>query len=113
MIGKEKGVQDPCVRESVNSLSMMAVIVEVKELHYTPGGLAVWEGKLHHVGSVYEAGVMRKLDFEFNAIAFSDVALRLNQIKFSEEIAITGFIAPRSIRTQRLVVHITEFKLRS
>ena len=94
----------------VNQLTMTGMIAEAKDLRYTPGGIAVWEGMLHHTSSVYEAGAMRRVEYDVPVIAFADVALRLVKIPVGRNIELSGFVAPRSVRTQRLVVHITEFK---
>ena len=94
----------------VNQLTMTGMIAEAKNLRYTPGGIAVWEGMLHHTSGVYEAGAMRRVEYDVPAMAFADVALRLVKIPVGRNIVLSGFIAPRSVRTQRLVVHITEFK---
>ena len=94
----------------VNQLTMTGMIAGAKDLRYTPGGIAVWEGMLHHTSSVYEAGAMRRVEYDVPAMAFADVALRLVKIPVGRNIELSGFVAPRSVRTQRLVVHITEFK---
>ncbi len=94
----------------INQLILTGMIAEAKDLRYTPGGIAVWEGMLHHTSGVYEAGAMRRVEYDVPAMAFADVALRLVKIPVGRNIELSGFIAPRSVRTQRLVVHITEFK---
>lgn len=94
----------------VNQLTMTGMITEAKDLRYTPGGIAVWEGMLHHTSSVYEAGALRRLEYDVPAIAFAEKALQLVKIPVGSSVRFSGFIAPRSVRTQRLVVHITEFK---
>lgn len=82
-------------------------------LRFTPAGIAVFEGKFRHEGQVYEAGAMRRLEFDFPAVAFADTAVRLNQISPPQQLEIVGFLAPKSIKTQKLIVHITEFTIRS
>ena len=94
----------------VNQLTMTGMIAEAKDLRYTPGGIAVWEGMLHHTSNVCEAGALRRLEYDVPAIAFADTALQLVKIPVGSSVRFVGFIAPRSVRTQRLVVHITEFK---
>jgi primosomal replication protein N len=54
---------------------------------------------------------MRKLEFDFSAIAFSDVAVRLEKVAVASKVELSGFLAPRSMKTTKLVVHITEFKI--
>lgn len=94
----------------VNTLELSGVVVEKEELRYTPAGIAVFEGIIHHEAFVYEAGAMRRLQFDCPVIAFADVALRLNAVAVGSKIYIVGFVAPRSVRATRLTVHITEFK---
>lgn len=40
----------------INTLAISGVVVEARELRYTPGGIPVWEGRLHHTAEVFEAG---------------------------------------------------------
>ena len=87
-----------------------AVLSEKQELRYTPAGIAVFEAKFEHTGRVYEAGAQRSLHFGFTALAFADVALRLDAVQPGSELELTGFLATRSLRSSRLTVHITEFK---
>ena len=75
-------------------------------LRFTPAGIAVFEGKFRHEGQVYEAGAMRRLEFDFPAVAFADAAVRLDQISPPQQLEIVGFLAPKSIKTQKLIVHL-------
>lgn len=36
----------------INTLAISGVVVEARELRYTPGGIPVWEGRLHHTAEV-------------------------------------------------------------
>ena len=65
---------------------------------------------LHHRSEVVEAGKVRKLEFDFNAVSYGALARRLNGMEIGAEIQFKGFLAPKSMRTRRLTVHITEFK---
>lgn len=97
--------------ESTNKLVIRATLVEQKELRYTPAGYAVFEGNFHYSGEVYEAEALRKVQMEFTALSFSNTALRLSKLKNGDTITMTGFLATRSMRSTRLTVHITEFKI--
>ena len=59
---------------------------------------------------VVEAGKVRKLEFDFNVVSYGALARRLNGMEIGAEIQFKGFLAPKSMRTRRLTVHITEFK---
>jgi primosomal replication protein N len=78
-------------------------------LRYTPAGIAVAEGSFRFEGAVTEAGAARELDFEFSAIAVGPVALGLEREPLGQPLTITGFLAPRTRRSKRLIVHITEY----
>jgi len=78
-------------------------------LRYTPAGLAVAEMSLRHDGSVVEAGTERQLGFEFPAVAVGPVAIALEREPLGMPIELAGFLAPKSRRSSRLIVHITEY----
>jgi len=93
----------------VNQLQITAVPVARSALRYTPAGLAVAEGSFRHEGTTLEAGTERQLDFEFDAVAVGPVALGLEREPLGQPLTLTGFIAPRSKRSRRLVVHVTDY----
>lgn len=95
----------------INSVKLVAVLTERKELRYTPAGLPVFEGKFHFEGDVYEAGAPRHLSFDFTGITFTDNAVALDKVALGSKVAMDGFIAPRSMKTQKLTVHITQFSI--
>ncbi|MCF0253731.1 MAG: primosomal replication protein N [Duodenibacillus sp.] len=88
---------------------MTGVLLEKSALRYTPAGVPVFEAKMHHASALWEAGAQRKVEFDFEVIAFADAALRLDGVREGSPVAMQGFIAPRSIRSARLTVHVTEF----
>ena len=95
----------------MNQLRIRAKAVAKSALRYTPAGVAVLEASFEHEGSVKEAAAERSLAFEFSAIAVGAVALALDREPLGAQMTLDGFIAPRSRRTTRLLVHITEYKL--
>ena len=76
-------------------------------MRFTPAGIEVFEAVLHHRSEVVEAGKVRKLEFDFNVVSYGALARRM---EIGAEIQFKGFLAPKSMRTRRLTVHITEFK---
>ena len=93
----------------MNRLQISAVQVARSALRYTPAGVAVTEGSFRFSGAVVEAGSERQLDYEFAAVAVGPVALGLDREPLGHELSLTGFIAPRTRRSNRLIVHITEY----
>ena len=80
-------------------------------LRYTPAGVAVLEASFEHEGTVTEAAGERTLAFEFAAIALGAIAQALDREPLGQPMLLEGFIAPRTRRTTRLVVHVTEYKV--
>ena len=79
-------------------------------MRYTPAGIAVFEAAFVHASTVSEAGVERKLAFEFSTVALAAAAQALDREALGASLLLTGFIAPRSRRSSRLVMHVTEFE---
>lgn len=88
---------------------MRVTITAASPLRYTPTGVPVYEATLHHAGEAFEAGSLRKVEFETPAIALGDVAVRLNALTIPQTIDVTGFLAPKSLRSRKLIVHITDY----
>jgi primosomal replication protein N len=94
----------------VNQVRIIAVPIAHGALRYTPAGVAVSEASFRHQEAVIEAGAERQLDFEFAAIALGPVAMALEREPLGQALELEGFIAPRSRRSTRLIVHITGYK---
>ncbi|HEU0203093.1 MAG TPA: primosomal replication protein N [Burkholderiaceae bacterium] len=97
----------------MNRMRIGATLVGKSETRYTPAGLAVQESTFRFAGAVVEANAERTLDFEFEGVAVGEIANRLNKVALGVTLQLDGFIAPRSKRSRRLRVHITEYSLES
>lgn len=96
-----------------NQVLLSGVLVSKQATRYTPAGFEVFEGTFHHRTRLMEGQIERTVEFDFSAVAYRDVAHALQQLPRGKAITIRGFFAPRSMRSTRLIVHITEFNLRS
>ncbi len=94
----------------MNTLALDGEITRSEEPRFTPSGLQVFEGNLRHEGIVREAGGNRRVVFETLVVAYGQTAERLQKLAPPVRVSIQGYIAPRSVRSQRLTVYITEFK---
>lgn len=94
----------------MNQLRIRGKAVAKSALRYTPAGIAVLEASFKHEGSVTEATAKRTLAFEFSAVALGAVAQALDREPLGKPMMLEGFIAPRTRRSTRLVMHITEYK---
>jgi primosomal replication protein N len=93
----------------VNQLRILATPVARGALRHTPAGMAVSEASFRYEGEVIEAGMERQLGFEFAAVAVGPIATALEREPLGQPLQVSGFIAPRTRRSARLIVHITEF----
>jgi primosomal replication protein N len=88
---------------------MSATLVERQALRFTPAGVPVVEATLQHRSRTVEAGIDRLLDFPFGVVAVGDAARQLAEESLGGQLQISGFLAPRSRRSTRLMVHVLEF----
>ena len=93
----------------MNLIQISGTLTTRESVRYTPAGLEVFEGVFHHRSELTEAGRVRTLEYDFPAIAFDDIGQRLNAMPLGKELTLKGFLAPRTMRSQRLIVHITEY----
>ena len=68
------------------------------------------EFKLRHASQVEEAGASRAVDAEIGAIAFDTQARLLAGAKLNSELKLAGFLAAKSKRSKKLVLHVTQIE---
>lgn len=93
----------------MNLIEISGTLTEREMVRYTPAGIQVFEGVFHHRSELTEAGRIRTLEYDFPAISFGELAEGLNALPLGKELSIKGFLAPRSMKSRRLIVHITEY----
>jgi primosomal replication protein N len=96
----------------LNQIRLHAVLTSKGALRYTPAGVPVLEAGLRYTGVVVEAGAERQLEFELEARAVGELAPRFQREDLGIELELTGFLAPRSRRTRKLVFHVTDYARR-
>ena len=95
----------------MNHFILTAALVAKEDLRYTPAGIPVIECQLEHSGEVQEAGSARKVRMSLEAIAIGSVHKQLDQMELGRLARYEGFLAHKSLRSQRLVFHITHIEL--
>ena len=108
----------------INSVELVGTLTGKEAVRYTPAGLEVFGvgtalgGVMTMVGepqnliiakAAVEAGRTRTLEFDFPAVSYAETAKALNGLALGAQISLKGFLAPRSMKSRRLIVHITEF----
>lgn len=94
--------------QGANQVRLHGVLVERTALRYTPAGVPVVEAQVQHRSSVVEAGLPRTLEFDVGTIALGDAARQLAAAELGSTWRMDGFLAPRSQRSKRILVHILE-----
>ncbi|MEP6607252.1 MAG: primosomal replication protein N [Burkholderiaceae bacterium] len=95
----------------MNQIRIVAKAVAKSALRYTPAGTAVLEARFVHESTASEAGLDRTLAFEFSTVAMGAIGQALDREPLGASLMLAGFIAPRTRRSMRLVVHITEYEV--
>lgn len=93
----------------MNSIVISGTLIGKEAVRFTPAGLEVFEGTFHHRSELVEASRRRLLEYDFAALSYGEAAKKLNALPLGQELRMKGFLAPRSLKSQRLVIHITEF----
>ena len=93
-----------------NSIEIDATLIEREPVRYTPAGIEVFDAVFHHRSRLVEAGKIRTVEYDFEALSYGEAAGKLNSLAVGAKIRIKGFLATKSMKSRRLTVHITEFK---
>ena len=72
--------------------------------------MAAVECKLGHESEQDEAGGRRSIQAEVSAIAFDTQARLLSGLKLDTNMKVQGFLAAKSKRSKKLVLHVTNIE---
>jgi primosomal replication protein N len=98
-------------RPDCNEVRLRARIAARQALRYTPGGVPILGMTIEHQSHLVEAGVPRMVDLTLEAVAMGKVALELDRVEQGRTLTVKGFLANRSRRSTRAVLHVNEFEL--
>jgi primosomal replication protein N len=94
----------------VNQVALSGRLLELGTLRYTPAGVAAVEFKLGHESEQDEAAGKRNVQAEIAAIAFETQAKLLTGRPLGAPLKVQGFLAAKSRRSKRLVLHVTNIE---
>lgn len=94
-----------------NNVIIGGVIVNLVTPRYTPAGILIAEFKVNHSSSQVEAGHLRKIEFELEAIAMAEIAQTIISIGSGSHVELTGFITKRNRLSNQLVFHVSGAKV--
>jgi primosomal replication protein N len=96
----------------LNHFTLTAILVSKDAIRFTPAGIPVMHCQLEHSGQANEAGGARKIQMSVEAIAIGSIQKELDQMDLGAEAVFEGFLAPKTLRNQRLVFHINHIQLK-
>lgn len=91
-----------------NLVQLTGRLVEIAALRSTPAGVPVRACKVHHVSCQIEAGHCRQVECEISAVALGQTAHLVGQAGLGTQLRLTGFLARNSLRSAKLVLHVTQ-----
>ena len=97
----------------MNHFTLTAFLVSKDAIRFTPAGIPVMHCQLEHSGEVSEVGAARKIQMSVEAIAIGPIQKDLEQMDLGTEAVFEGFLAPKTLRNQRLVFHINHIQLKN
>ena len=81
--------------------------MELGALRFTPAGMPAVEFRIAHESEQDEAGRKRKVEAQLGAVAFDSQARLMASAKLGVQARFGGFLAAKSKRSQKLVLHVT------
>jgi primosomal replication protein N len=94
-----------------NEVRLSARVAAREALRYSPGGVPILSLTLEHQSRMVEGGAPRVVDLIIDAVAIGKVALELHRVEQGTMVVVRGFLANRSRRSTRAVLHVNGFEL--
>ena len=92
----------------MNSFALVAAVVQVQNLRYTPAGIPVLNLVLEHESRQIEAGTPRQVNLQMRAVLFGDMANTLSREPLMQAMEFHGFLA-HARASKGVVFHIQSF----
>jgi primosomal replication protein N len=98
-------------RIQANMVQMSGEVAVREPLRYSPGGVPILALELTHRSRQSEGGVPRQVELEMELLAIGEVAMKLDAVRPGQRVTARGFLANRSRRSRRVVLHVNEFEI--
>lgn len=92
----------------MNSFALVAAVVQVQNLRYTPAGIPVLNLVLEHESRQIEADTPRQVNLQMRAVVFGDMANTLSREPLMQAMEFHGFLA-HARASKGVVFHIQSF----
>lgn len=90
----------------VNHAFLSATLIEKSVIRYTPSGTAIITLNLMHTSQVQQAGSIRTIQFNLEAIALDTITALISPLNIGELYTFEGFWAPAHYRFKKITFHI-------
>jgi primosomal replication protein N len=90
---------------------LSATVTAREVLRHTPAGIPALSLELTHQSTQVDANVPRLVQATIEAVALGALAQRMDRLQVGQAIRVTGFLANRSRRSSRVVLHVNEFEI--
>ena len=94
----------------VNRVELTGQLLARGPLRHTPAGTSVIEFSLGHVSEQEEAGTMRRVECEMACVVLGVPAGLLNVARLGDQLAVTGFVAAKSLKSRTPVLHVKDIE---
>jgi primosomal replication protein N len=95
---------------SSNRLVIEGEVVALDLLRYTPAGIPLVNITFRHTSIQNEAGMKRQAECEVQAVAMDELAKKAAKLSIGEQVKVAGFLARKSLKNDRLMLHILELE---
>ncbi len=96
--------------DEANRVEISGKLVALGALRHTPAGIPVVEFRLSHESERAEAGAMRRVNAEIDAIAFESLARLVAAAQLNSALNVEGFIAAKSRNSRKPILHATRIE---
>lgn len=93
----------------MNTVELDGILEKKDVVRYTLASVPILDVTIRHMSIVKEAGADRKLSFSAPATAVGPVAKELEREELGTSFRFKGFLTTTSVRSSKLVLHITEY----
>jgi primosomal replication protein N len=93
-----------------NRLELSGEVITLETLRHTPAGIPVLAFTVRHASIQNEAGMKRQAECEVPVVTMAELAKKAAMLKLGDKVRVAGFLARKSLRNDRLVLHLNELE---
>jgi len=94
-----------------NQVQLGGQVAAREPLRYSPAGIPIVAVHLLHQSWQRENGAPRQAAVEIELVAIGTLAVKLDTVQPGQRITASGFLANRSRRSRRVVLHVNELEI--